>query len=105
MSDEARLDSATEFLSADAADKDRQAEIDQLTARCCPCPPPSHCKSQPAPVRSSCSHPRLTAASLDGRTLAIRRAKFGESAFLDVYQKLYEAPDPAPALAAALVRP
>ena len=28
MSDQARLDSATEFLSADAADKDRQAEID-----------------------------------------------------------------------------
>lgn len=31
------------------------------------------------------------------------RAKFGEAAFLDVYQKLYEAPDPAPALAYALV--
>jgi hypothetical protein len=31
------------------------------------------------------------------------RAKFGESAFLDIYQKLYEAPDPAPALAAGLV--
>ncbi|KAK9917963.1 hypothetical protein WJX75_000085 [Coccomyxa subellipsoidea] len=30
------------------------------------------------------------------------RAKFGEAAFLDVYQKLYEAPDPAPALAYAL---
>jgi hypothetical protein len=33
------------------------------------------------------------------------RAKFGETAFLDVYQKLYEAPDPAPALSTALVRP
>lgn len=33
------------------------------------------------------------------------RAKHGESAFLDVYQKLYEAPDPAAALIAALVRP
>ena len=33
MSDQARLDSATEFLSADAADKDRQAEIDQLSER------------------------------------------------------------------------
>lgn len=32
------------------------------------------------------------------------RAKSGEGAFLDVYQKLYEAPDPAPALAAGLVR-
>ena len=32
------------------------------------------------------------------------RAKHGESAFLDVYQKLYEAPDPAAALIAALVR-
>lgn len=32
------------------------------------------------------------------------RAKFGEAAFLDVYQKLYEAPDPAPPLAFALVR-
>ena len=31
MSDEARLDSATEFLSADAADKDRQPEIDELS--------------------------------------------------------------------------
>jgi FeS assembly SUF system protein len=31
VSDEARLDSATEFLSADAADKDRQAEIDRLS--------------------------------------------------------------------------
>ena len=31
MSDEARLDSATEFLSADAADKDRQVEIDRLS--------------------------------------------------------------------------
>ncbi|BDA49351.1 Protein CASP [Coccomyxa sp. Obi] len=30
------------------------------------------------------------------------RAKFGEAAFLDVYQKLYEAPDPAPHLAFAL---
>ncbi|CAL8464232.1 g3767 [Coccomyxa elongata] len=30
------------------------------------------------------------------------RAKFGEAAFLDVYQKLYEAPDPAPPLAFAL---
>lgn len=33
------------------------------------------------------------------------RAKFGESAFLDVYQKLYEAPDPAPSLGTALVSP
>jgi FeS assembly SUF system protein len=33
VSDEGRLDSATEFLSADAADKDRQAEIDQLSER------------------------------------------------------------------------
>ncbi len=31
------------------------------------------------------------------------RAKAGEAAFLDVYQKLYEAPDPAAALAAGLV--
>lgn len=31
------------------------------------------------------------------------RAKFAETAFLDVYQRLYEAPDPAPALATALV--
>ena len=33
MSDEARLDSATEFLSAEPADKDRQAEIEQLSER------------------------------------------------------------------------
>ena len=32
------------------------------------------------------------------------RAKAGEAAFLDVYQKLYEAPNPAPALSAGLVR-
>lgn len=32
------------------------------------------------------------------------RAKFGEAAFLDVYQKLYEAPDPAPTLNGAMVR-
>lgn len=31
-----------------------------------------------------------------------RRAKHGEGAFLDLYQQLSEAPDPAPALAAAL---
>lgn len=30
-----------------------------------------------------------------------KRAKHGETAFLDLYQKLYEAPDPAPALATA----
>ena len=30
--------------------------------------------------------------------LAASRAKFGESAFLEAYQKLYEAPDPATAL-------
>ncbi|KXZ54818.1 hypothetical protein GPECTOR_4g889 [Gonium pectorale] len=30
-----------------------------------------------------------------------KRAKHGETAFLDLYQKLYEAPDPAPALASA----
>ncbi|CAH8302172.1 unnamed protein product [Eruca vesicaria subsp. sativa] len=28
-----------------------------------------------------------------------KRAKFGENAFLNIYQKLYEAPDPFPALA------
>lgn len=31
------------------------------------------------------------------------RAKAAEASFLEVYQKLYEAPDPAPTLAAALV--
>ncbi|CAL5227002.1 g9892 [Coccomyxa viridis] len=30
------------------------------------------------------------------------RAKFGEQAFLDIYQKLYEAPDPAPMLSLGL---
>ncbi len=30
-----------------------------------------------------------------------KRAKHGETAFLDLYQKLYEAPDPAPALSSA----
>jgi homeobox protein cut-like len=30
-----------------------------------------------------------------------KRAKFGENAFLNIYQKLYEAPDPAPALSSA----
>jgi FeS assembly SUF system protein len=33
VSDESRLDRATEFLSADAADKDRQAEVDALGDR------------------------------------------------------------------------
>jgi hypothetical protein len=33
-----------------------------------------------------------------------RRAKCAETAFLNVYQKLYEAPDPAPTLSFALVR-
>lgn len=33
-----------------------------------------------------------------------QRAKAGENAFLDVYQRLYEAPDPAPALKDGLVR-
>ncbi len=32
-----------------------------------------------------------------------KRAKFGENAFLNIYQKLYEAPDPAPALSSATV--
>lgn len=27
-----------------------------------------------------------------------KRAKYGENAFLNIYQKLYEAPDPYPAL-------
>lgn len=27
-----------------------------------------------------------------------KRAKFGENAFLNIYQKLYEAPDPYPVL-------
>lgn len=33
-----------------------------------------------------------------------KRAKFGENAFLNIYQKLYEAPDPYPALASMAVR-
>ena len=33
-----------------------------------------------------------------------QRAKLGEAAFLDIYQRLYEAPDPAAALMAGLVR-
>jgi FeS assembly SUF system protein len=33
VSDQARLDTATEFLSADTADRDRQAEIDRLSER------------------------------------------------------------------------
>lgn len=33
-----------------------------------------------------------------------QRARAGEAAFLDVYQRLYEAPDPSPALALGLVR-
>ena len=32
-----------------------------------------------------------------------KRAKFGENAFLNIYQKLYEAPDPYPALASSAV--
>lgn len=32
-----------------------------------------------------------------------KRAKFGENAFLSIYQKLYEAPDPYPALASIAV--
>lgn len=34
----------------------------------------------------------------------LHRAKFGEQAFLDIYQKLYEAPDPAPMLSLGLVK-
>jgi len=33
-----------------------------------------------------------------------KRAKFGENAFLNIYQKLYEAPDPVPALSSGAVR-
>ncbi|XP_039025500.1 protein CASP-like [Hibiscus syriacus] len=33
-----------------------------------------------------------------------KRAKFGENAFLNIYQKLYEAPDPYPALASISVQ-
>ncbi|XVF50632.1 hypothetical protein PTKIN_Ptkin04bG0117400 [Pterospermum kingtungense] len=33
-----------------------------------------------------------------------KRAKFGENAFLNIYQKLYEAPDPYPALASLAVQ-
>ena len=32
-----------------------------------------------------------------------KRAKFGENAFLNIYQKLYEAPDPVPALSSGAV--
>lgn len=32
-----------------------------------------------------------------------KRAKFGENAFLNIYQKLYEAPDPCPVLASIAV--
>lgn len=32
-----------------------------------------------------------------------KRAKFGENAFLNIYQKLYEAPDPYPLLASIAV--
>lgn len=32
-----------------------------------------------------------------------KRAKFGENAFLNIYQKLYEAPDPYPVLASITV--
>lgn len=32
-----------------------------------------------------------------------KRAKFGENSFLNIYQKLYEAPDPYPALASIAV--
>ena len=39
------------------------------------------------------------------RVAAWHRAKYGESAFLEVYQKLYEAPDPSAVLVNAAVRP
>lgn len=32
-----------------------------------------------------------------------KRAKFGENAFLNIYQKVYEAPDPFPALTSIAV--
>lgn len=32
-----------------------------------------------------------------------KRAKFGENAFLNIYQKLYEAPDPYPIVASVAV--
>ena len=32
-----------------------------------------------------------------------KRAKFGENAFLNIYQKLYEAPDPYPVVASVAV--
>ena len=35
----------------------------------------------------------------------VYRAKYGESAFLEVYQKLYEAPDPSAVLVKAAVGP
>lgn len=51
---------------------------------------PGVCWRHPSPAASAHSH-------------AINsRSKAAEGAFLELYQRLYEAPDPAPALAAGL---
>ena len=47
----------------------------------------------------------ITASLACKSVLACCRAKYGESAFLEVYQKLYEAPDPSAVLVNAAVSP
>ena len=58
---------------------------------------------------STADQPKLFASLLKAYQEEVdnltKRAKHGEAAFLGVYQKLYEAPDPVPALASAAVSP
>ena len=56
---------------------------------------------------SAADQPKLFASLLKSYQEEVdnltKRAKYGEAAFLGVYQKMYEAPDPVPALASAAV--
>ena len=72
--------------------KSYQEEVDRLTTRYAPPASTLHCPLQPA---TRCSTP-------PAHSPTPCRAKHGEGSFLEVYKKLYEAPDPAPVLATGL---
>lgn len=81
-----------------------QPGAQSLSARSHPmCSRRSATSYAPTKRKSTASAPGASPGSVVNPTCP-SRAKFGETAFLDVYQRLYEAPDPAPALASALVR-
>jgi hypothetical protein len=78
-----------------------------VSNKCCPLRDPPAChtaafKKSASPDVSKAVGPLLKAYQEEIDRLT-SRAKAGEAAFLDVYQKLYEAPNPAPALSAGLV--